>query len=136
MKVRIPLLFLIGIIACFGNVADSASKSPITLKQLQEMFAQMKANTPWNVNGPLLWGYYFTDADRKKLEPVASKLVEDGYHLVDIHPGDDKRTYWLHVERAEHHTPESLNMRNQEFYQLAKQFGIRSYDGMDVGPAQ
>ena len=32
-------------------------------------------------------------------------------------------------------TPDSLDHRNKALYQFAKEQGIGSYDGMDVGPA-
>ncbi|MCP5259880.1 MAG: ribonuclease E inhibitor RraB [Burkholderiaceae bacterium] len=53
-----------------------------------------------------------------------------------VYPADDKGTFFLHVEKIEHHTPESLNHRNREFYELANQFQLESYDGMDIGPAK
>ena len=108
----------------------------ITLESLQEMFADMKANPSWNIDGDLLWGYFFTDPDPEKLQPVADYLETAGYKFVDIFPADDKEVYWLHVEKIEHHTPETLDQRNQEFYALADRFNLESYDGMDVGPVE
>jgi hypothetical protein len=103
------------------------------------MFADMRTKTgykKWNVDGDLLWGYFFTDPDRRKLQPVADFLTRNGYRFVNIYPTDDKKTFFLHVERVEHHTPESLNQRNLEFYKLAEEFHLESYDGMDVGPIE
>jgi hypothetical protein len=88
------------------------------------------------VEGKLLWGYFFTDPDPRKLQPVADHLTKLGYHFVSIYPTDDKTTFLLHVEKIEHHTPESLNERNVEFDKLAEQFHLESYDGMDVGPVE
>lgn len=42
--------------------------------------------------------------------------------------------YWLHIEKVETHTTASLDQRNNEFYVFAHEFGIDSYDGMDVWP--
>lgn len=111
----------------------------ITLEQLNQMFADMRSNPgykKWGVDGNLLWGYFFTDPNPKKLQPVADYLTKNGYHFVKIYPTDDKTTFFLHVEKIEHHTPESLNKRNHELYKLAERFHIESYDGMDVGPAK
>lgn len=111
----------------------------ITLQQLNQMFANMRTNADhkkWNVDGDLLWGYFFTDPNPQKLRPVADYLTKKGYHFVSIYQTDDKKTFFLHVEKVEHHSPESLNQRNQEFYKLADQFHLESYDGMDVGPAE
>jgi hypothetical protein len=117
--------------------AATAGDKVITLEQLNQMFADMRAELnykKWNVDGDLLWGYFFTDREAKKLHPVADHLTKAGYRLVNIYPTDDKTKFFLHVERIEHHTPESLDRRNQEFYKLADHYHIESYDGMDVGP--
>ncbi len=97
------------------------------------MFANMRANTKWDVDGELLWGYFFTDPDPKKLERIVEPLTSSGYRFVSIYETDDKSTYFLHVERVEKHSPETLYDRNAEFYKLAEKFGLESYDGMDVG---
>jgi len=118
-----------------GAEPDKSDKPKIPLKQLEEMFAGMRAQTTWNLDGDMLWGYFFTDSNPKKLEAVAQQLATDGYHVVGTHQADSKSSYILHVERIETHKPKSLDARNQEFYALAQKFGIESYDGMDVGPA-
>jgi hypothetical protein len=107
----------------------------IPLQKLQDMFTGMRAQTKWNVDGDLLWGYFFTSRDRTKLEPVAQNLLRAGYRVVRIFQTDDRRIHVLHVERVETHTPETLHARNTEFYKIATAFGLDSYDGMDVGPA-
>ena len=126
-------------IATAGSPVLAKESSVITLNQLKEMFADIRTNPgykKWNVDGPLLWGYFFTDPDSKKLQPVAEYLSSNGYRFVAIYPTDDKSTFFLHVEKVEHHTPESLNKRNLEFYKLASRFRLESYDGMDVGPVE
>src|SRR5688572_24625564 len=112
---------------------DAAPRIP--LERLEDMFANMRADTNWNVDGEMLWGYFFTDPDPKKLEPVAQHLAETGYRVVKFYPADDGSTHWLHVERIEQHTPKTLFARNQELEQVAANFRIATYDGMDVGPA-
>lgn len=109
-------------------------KSMITLEQLENMFQDMRAKAPWNVDGDLLWGYFFTDPRPEKLRPLADELVKAGYRYVDTYLARDGSTHVLHVEKVERHTPQSLNQRNLEFYRLADKYGIASYDGMDVGP--
>jgi hypothetical protein len=111
------------------------SASMIELAQLQEMFAGMRSQTPWNVDGPMLWGYFFTDTSQDNLTTAAALLKARGYSFVAIHKTDDGNTNVLHVERVETHSPESLFARNEELYGLADRLGLESYDGMDVGPA-
>jgi hypothetical protein len=144
----------------------------IELTSLEEMFANMRESPGWNVDGPLLWGYFFADPSPEKLEAAAEELAGLGYRQVGIwlaedddeetgaetgedgeetgyvdedgiddigdiaQPADEdeEEVYFLHVEKVEHHTPESLHRRNAEFDALAQRFELGSYDGMDVGP--
>ncbi|WP_163233567.1 ribonuclease E inhibitor RraB [Caulobacter rhizosphaerae] len=113
---------------------NSVQAAQISRPQLEAMFSNMRSSSPWNVDGPLLWGYFFTSADRPALEQAGKILGDQGYRFVEIHK-DKKNVWWLHVERIEHHTVDSLDARNAEFYAFAKREGLASYDGMDVGPA-
>ncbi len=98
------------------------------------MFANMRSKSNWNVDGELLWGYFFTDPDPKKLERLVEPLTRSGYLFGSIYETDDKHTHFLHVEKVEKHTPQTLHDRNTELYRLAEEYGLESYDGMDVGP--
>ncbi len=127
--------------ACTTEVAGDYSttqkqKEKMTLEQMKDMFANMRAETKWNVDGDMLWGYFFTDPNPEKLESAAKELSGRGYHFVKVYQADDMSTHWLHVERIETHTPQSLHIRNGELYKLADELGLESYDGMDVGPVE
>ncbi len=106
--------------------------------QLQEMFDNIVAKTDWDMSGDMLWGYFFTDADQSALERASEKLQEQGYRLVDIFQPDDEGTplpyFFLHVEKVETHTVDSLHRRNTELDAFAQANGLDTYDGMDVGP--
>jgi hypothetical protein len=107
----------------------------ITLEQLKELFAGLRAQTSWNVDGEMLWGFYFTSKTASKLESVAETLSQGGYTVAGISPDEDnKETQVLRVERVETHTPESLFVRNQQLESLATEFELDTYDGMDVNP--
>jgi hypothetical protein len=106
----------------------------IPLAQIEELFSRMRQQSGLDVDGPLLWGYFFTDRDARRLKAVADHLASDGYRVVSIYPAADGSTNVLHVERVETHTPVSLDERNASFSALAERFGLDSYDGMDVGP--
>ncbi len=116
------------------NDATAQTRPRIQRNSIDAMFSQMRAKAPWNVDGPLLWGYFFFDRSQEKLQSAASELAAKGYRVVSIEqvPGGMFR---LHVEQIEVHTPESLDARNQELYALADRLKIDSYNGMDVGPA-
>jgi hypothetical protein len=135
MKSKLAVLMLSCALA-FAHPAADAQGSRIQLSQIEAMFANMRAKAPWNVDGPLLWGYFFFDPRREKLERAATELQASGYKVVGISQVSGQERFRLHVERVEIHTPVSLNARNQEFYALADRLSIASYDGMDVGPVK
>ena len=117
----------------------------ITLSQLEEMFSQIRNESPWDPDADLTWGYYFVDPDIEKLEQAGYALEEQGYTLVGILEPDtsddsiadtpERDMFFLHVARVETHSPETLHSRNQELYDFAAQQDLFGYDGMDVGPA-
>jgi hypothetical protein len=106
----------------------------IPLSTLEEMFERMRQTPELNVDGHLLWGYFFFNATKEPLAIVAEELMQAGYSIVRLEPADDESCYVLHVERIELHSPRSLYERNIELAGLAQTHGVESYDGMDVGP--
>ncbi|NDV61918.1 ribonuclease E inhibitor RraB [Puniceicoccales bacterium CK1056] len=128
----------------FGSSPESGIEIPnkvISIKQIEEMFVSMSKNPGWDMNGPLLWGYFFTNTTPEQLEKTMKILEERGYRFVEIFVSkkdnpDDPDLFWLHVEKVETHTPVTLDKRNDEFYILADELGLDSYDGMDVGPVE
>ena len=106
----------------------------IPKSELIEMFEAIAEQTDWDMTGEMLWGYFFTDDDREKLEACSDRLTELGYDFVEITDGDEPDDpLTLQVEKIEIHTPDTLFQRNQELSDLAEEMGIHSYDGMDVG---
>ena len=98
----------------------------------------MRRDARWNVDGPLLWGYYFTNGTPVPFKQAAVQLEAMGYRVVGISErpsATNSARWWLHVEKVETHTVQSLQLRNQQFYELAAKWKLASYDGMDVGPA-
>jgi hypothetical protein len=113
----------------------------ITREALVEMFENIDRDTHWDMSKPKLWGYFFTDSDKTKLEKVAPLLERDGYRLVKISLSDkddpsEADLWWLHVEKIEVHTPDTLHERNRALYKFARSHDLDSYDGMDVGPVE
>ena len=122
-----------------GFSQEKETDSVISKGQLVEMFQNMEQKSHWDMSKAMLWGYFFTDASKSDLEAVVPSLEAQGYRLVDIYLSDkedpkDDDHWWLHVEKVEIHTPDSLDERNKLFYQFAEDHGLDSYDGMDVGP--
>jgi hypothetical protein len=109
--------------------------------QLQEMFDNIAEKSDWDMSGDMLWGYFFTHSSREPLESASRLLAAEGYRVVDIYPGekeddDEPDVWWLHVEKVESHTVDSLNACNERFYEFADGIGLDAYDGMDVGPVE
>lgn len=112
----------------------------ISQEDMTELFADMAQNAPWDSSKPLLWGYFFADQAKAKLEQAAPLLVAKGYRVVGLFDSAAQADgtpaqSWLHVEKVEKHDAASLHARNQEFYRFAEVQQIETYDGMDVGPA-
>jgi hypothetical protein len=123
------------VLAAWSPGAQSEAKEKMIQRaQLEEMFAGMRAKAPWDVDGPLLWGYFFNGPDRAALESIGQKLEASGYRRVALRQHPDG-VWSLHVEKVEIHSVDSLDKRNAEFYALAREAGSVMYDGMDVGPA-
>lgn len=111
----------------------------MTKQDMVDLFANMKENAPWDISKPLLWGYFFADPNKAPLEQAAPLLVAQGYRVAGIYDsepdGDSPALWWLHVEKVEKHTADTLHERNLQLYAFATAQGIDAYDGMDVGPA-
>ena len=95
-------------------------------------FEAMRKN-PWDLNGDLLWSYFFTNEAKWPLEFDAQVLRIVGYKTVDIYHDETKDFWWLHVERVERLTLDSMAGRNVRLTWLGKLFGGSVYDGWDVG---
>ncbi len=107
----------------------------IPKSELIEMFDAIADQTDWDMTHEMVWGYFFTDDSPEKLQACSDRLTEMGYSFVEIAEGDEADDpYTLHVEKIEVHSPDTLDQRNQELATLAKEMGLGSYDGMDVGP--
>ncbi|WP_020405123.1 ribonuclease E inhibitor RraB [Hahella ganghwensis] len=141
----VRVLVLLMSLLTFGVLAEEQGMAEIPGKviyidQLEDMFSRIRANTDWDMSGEMLWGYFFIHHEPAKLEAVKSVLESQGYRFVDIYLSEkedpaEPDKYWLHVEKVEAHTPQSLDRRN-DLYKLAHEQGLDSYDGMDVGPIE
>ena len=139
---------LVSAVACEKSAepgAPQARRSPVHMPEsdripkqtLAEFLANVRAGSDWDVDGDMLWGYFFTDRDRAKLERAAKNLEKLGYRFVTIYEptdeDDDRQRLMLHVEKVETHDVNSLHARNAHFYDFAGEHDLESYDGMDVG---
>ncbi len=105
----------------------------IDKQKLVEMFEGMRTEAKWDTDSDLLWGYFFTSESISPLEKLADHLSSAGYKLVQIRPDEEDPFYWLHMERVETHSPDTLYVHNEQLEEIAVKFGV-TYDGMDAGP--
>ena len=102
---------------------------PLSLSKLETTFSRMKNEAGWDTNKPLLWGYFFYDHDKGKLEALGEKL--DGF---DIYPPEKKdNTYILHIAEKTIHSPQTLLDQCNKLGELAVKNNIEVFDGWDVG---
>jgi hypothetical protein len=108
------------------------------------MFDHIRAKTKWPIDtGECLWGYFFVDTDRTKLEAAGRLLEAQGYRFVTIFGGEQDASgpdeappvLHLHVEKVEHHSVDTLLAREEQLREFAHKHGLQAYDGMDVGAA-
>ena len=109
------------------------------IEGIKKIFDDAKQEDGWNLNGEMLYSFYFVDENVDKLEKLGLKLEEDDYDFVDVFELGDEETdestgeYLLHIDKVEIHTPESLAKRNVEFAKLAEDYELKTYDGWEFG---
>jgi tetratricopeptide (TPR) repeat protein len=82
----------------------------------------------------LLYGYFFFDNDKSKLETLKNELIRQSYNIAEL-VKRPSGVFVLHVEKVEQHTRQTLYDREEKFRHLATNYGVASYDGFDVGNA-
>jgi hypothetical protein len=105
----------------------------ITRDDIETLFKKMQ-KSGWNMHEDQVWGYFFKDPSQQKLKEFSQELNRLGYTIIDINQSYPDKNYWLHIEKTQPHSIDSLYQLNQFFYQLAKENSIQSYDGMDISP--
>jgi hypothetical protein len=103
----------------------------ITRADLEPIFTRMRQGG-WNVDGPLLWSYFFASKQGAALGEVRRELETQGYVFVTSSSHRNGVTL-LQMDRIETHTVASLDLRNREFYVLAARHPGVEYDGMEAG---
>jgi Regulator of ribonuclease activity B len=112
----------------------SAPQKAFKRETLEFAFAEMRKQTNWDLEGKLVWGFFFTCSTKPPLIEASKSLEKMGYRIVSIYLDDEKRDWWLHAEKIEVHSVDSLHARNQEFVKFAARMKLGTYDGWDVGP--
>lgn len=129
--VLIAVVFLI--VKQFNTRTGTPDPRAERLAKLHAMFADAAQKTTWDFKGNLLWGFFFNNPTKEPLFPLAKELEAKGYRVANIYLDDPKERWWLHVEKIEIHTPESLYDREAELRALIANKSNMVYDGWDVG---
>ncbi|UOK41614.1 MULTISPECIES: ribonuclease E inhibitor RraB [Flavobacterium] len=119
------------------SAKNDDKRTMITIETVIDFFNDLKNKDDFDTSKPLLYGYFFTDESKNKLLKVSGILENIGFKIVDIFDAeveeDETPFFYLHIEKIEIHTPNSLDARNKYFYELADKYGLESYDGFDIG---
>ena len=109
------------------------------LKEIKEIFADAAREEGWEVEGEMLYSYYFVDTSIEKLEKLGLQLEKEDYDFINIFElGDDETgeptgEYLLHLDKTEKNTPETLIDKIEQFEKLAVEYEIDSFDGWEFG---
>ena len=132
----LSLTLALGSSARAARHAPPAEDSCIDQERLSKTLKNIRKDTKWQLEGPMLWGFFFLDDDLPRLTKTLDELERDGYRFVELIARKSTRgKFLLHVQRVEALSADALRKRNQAFCELADSMGIRSYEGMEVGPA-
>jgi hypothetical protein len=76
---------LIGAALVFnGGDAFSKTGQKISRADIERMFEQARKGAKWKIDEVCLWGYFFTDPNKRKLELAGRSLMAKGYRLVGV----------------------------------------------------
>lgn len=139
LLVFLIIIFVIGIFQLFRHQIFT-QKSPQTtavetsLPELQQTFEEIDAQTDWELQSPLIWGYYFYDHDKKRLSVLRDVLKEEGFEVYELrNSASDASQYLLYVYESKVHTPESLLSQYNHILMLAHTYEVEVFDGWEVG---
>lgn len=127
----LPVIALL-IFGC-GTSGQKTAQNEISLETIQGLFNRMQSQGI-NTDTLLLYGYFFNAKNKTDLQNAVSSLKELNLQYVNIYPADSSDLWWLHMERIEKNSPQSLFHFNKKLYNIANRYHI-IYDGYDVGNA-
>jgi len=105
----------------------------VTEQSVKDLFKKMQ-KAGWDMNNEHVWGYFFKDTSQNKLILLGKHLEDQGFKLIDINQSFPDERYWLHIEKQQVHTVQSLNQLNNFFQHLCAENNVLAYDGMDISP--
>ena len=110
-----------------------ATQNTNDLEQINSIFDRIEVQGV-DTKQNLLYGYFFFDKDKSKLEKLKAGLVAQSYRFVELVKKENGE-YMLHVEKVEKHTRQSLQKREENLRILTEKHNVSSFDGFGVGNA-
>ena len=109
----------------------------IDQETINRFFANIKSKGDFEIQNELTWGFFFVSINVDFILDVKNYLVNKGYQYVDLFEAEkeqegDESEFFLHMQKIEIHTAETLNERNKLLYGIAEKFDVE-YDGFDLG---
>lgn len=130
MKHTILGIVILGLLTSCNINSQTKKKDMITIEKIEEMYSNMKSNGV-DITADFLYGYFFISNKKELLEKAIPDLEAMTFKFVDIYQSDDNN-WWLHVERIESHSVQTLFDLNKKLYAIADKYRIE-YDGYDLG---
>ena len=133
MKKRViaSLVILIGILAAWLFVVTPSQRDD-RAKENQGVFEAIKKDTKWNMDGDMLYGYFFINKHETPLKALGFILSLAGHRVVDISK-NERLEYWLHIEEIHSHDLHTISKKDVRLKRIGSIF-FSEYDGWDVGP--
>jgi tetratricopeptide (TPR) repeat protein len=133
MKSTFLTLLSIGIFFTGCKSQSKTKCSPKDIELINSIFDKVEVQGV-DTKQNLLYGYFFLDKDKTKLEKLRSRLTTQSYQFVATEKKDNGE-FMLQVEKIEQHSRQSLCEREQDLRELAIKYNVTSFDGFDIGNA-
>ncbi len=99
----------------------------------RHVFDSIKKDSGWDMQKPMLYGFFFTGDHEVQLKVLGFLLRLGGHRVVEVSKDTENEFYWLHVERNQVHDLDSISRKDVRLSRIGA-ICMSAYDGWDVGP--
>jgi hypothetical protein len=109
------------------------------LEDIRKIFDLAITEDGWDMEGEMLYSFFFVGKDPEKLETLGDMLAEGGFDFVDIFELGDEDTeeptgeFLLHIDQVGVYTPETLAKQVEAFEELSEKEQLGAFDGWECG---
>lgn len=72
-----------------AEASNMTANSHIPRDELVQMFDGIRQKTKWNIDGEMLWGYFFVDRGADRLKVIQRDLEQQRYRFVELHEREE-----------------------------------------------